>query len=153
MKHKEELKEIIKAYRDRGAARDQNELIQLLREVQTLFGGVIPQKALERTAEKLELKMTFIDALLKRYPSIRTEDAPHTLSVCGGKNCARQAALSDFVERTYGVQAGGTAEAGFRYKAAGCMKKCGTGPCVKWDGDIHTGMTEEKLRKLIEGEC
>ena len=97
MKHKEELKEIIKAYRDRGAARDQNELIQLLREVQTLFGGVIPQKALERTAEKLELKMTFIDALLKRYPSIRTEDAPHTLSVCGGKNCARQAALSDFV--------------------------------------------------------
>ena len=78
MKHKEELKEIIKAYRDRGAARDQNELIQLLREVQTLFGGVIPQKALEKTAEKLELKMTFIDALLKRYPSIRTEDAPHT---------------------------------------------------------------------------
>ena len=74
MKHKEELKEIIKAYRDRGITCDQNELIQLLREVQTLFGGVIPQKALEKTAEKLELKMTFIDALLKRYPSIRTED-------------------------------------------------------------------------------
>ena len=55
-------------------------------------------------------------------------------------------------ERTYGVQVGGTAEAGFRYKVTGCMKKCGKGPCVKWDGDIHTGMTEEKLRKLIEGE-
>ena len=37
MKHKEELKEIIKAYRDRGITCDQNELIQLLREVQTLF--------------------------------------------------------------------------------------------------------------------
>ena len=89
MKHKEELKEIIKAYRDRGITCDQNELIQLLREVQALFGGVIPQKALEKTAEKLELKMTFIDALLKRYPSIRTEDAPHTLSVCGGKTAPR----------------------------------------------------------------
>ena len=51
MKHKEELKEVIKTYRDRGITCDQNELIQLLREVQTLFGGVIPQKALEKTAE------------------------------------------------------------------------------------------------------
>ena len=93
MKHKEELKEIIKTYRDRGITCDQNELIQLLREVQTLFGGVIPQKALEKTAEKLELKMTFIDALLKRYPSIRRRTHRiHCLSAAGktapsGRRC------------------------------------------------------------------
>ena len=152
MKHKEELKAILHDYRSRGAARDQNELVQLLREVQALYDGVLPQKAMEKIADKLELKMTFLDALLKRYPSIRTEDARHTLSICGGKSCAKRDELADFVEREYSVGPGGTAQAGFRYKVAGCMKKCSKGPCVKWDGELYTGMTAEKLRRLINGK-
>ena len=151
MKHKEELKEMIRDYRERGAARDQNELVQLLRETQALYDGIVPHKALEKIADKLDLKMTFLDALLKRYPSIKTETARRTLSVCGSKSCAKRSRLADFIEKEYGVTPGETAQAGFRYKVAGCMKKCGKGPCVKWDGELHTGMTEEKLIRLIEG--
>ena len=151
MEHKQELKEMIAFYRERGAARDQNELVQLCREVQALFGGVIPHKALEKIADKLELKMTFLDAVLKRYPTIRTAAAPHVLAVCGGKKCSKND-LASFVEQTYCVQSGETADAGFHYKVAGCMKKCGKGPCVKWDGEVYTGMTEEKLRDLISGK-
>ena len=90
MKHKEELKEVIKTYRDRGITCDQNELIQLLREVQTLFGGVIPQKALEKTAEKLELKMTFIDALLQAV-SVDTNGGRTAYTVCLRREKLRQA--------------------------------------------------------------
>lgn len=49
MKHKEELKEMIRDYRERGAARDQNELVQLLRETQALYDGIVPHKALEKS--------------------------------------------------------------------------------------------------------
>ena len=45
MTHNEELAEIIAFYR--GASRDQNELVQLLREAQALYGGVLPQQAIE----------------------------------------------------------------------------------------------------------
>ena len=147
-----ELQEIIEAYRARGAARDQNELVQLLREAQALYGGVLPQTALDDIAAALGLKRTFLDAVLKRYPSIKTEAARHTLAVCCGKNCAKRDALADFVREEYGVQPGGVAKAGFRFQAAGCMKNCGKGPCVKWDGEIHTGMTAEKLRQFIAGQ-
>ena len=147
-----ELQEIIEAYRARGAARDQNELVQLLREAQALYGGVLPQTALDDIAAALGLKRTFLDAVLKRYPSIQTEAARHTLAVCCGKNCAKRDALADFVREEYGVQPGGVARAGFRFQAAGCMKNCGNGPCGKWDGEIHTGMTAEKLRPIIAGQ-
>ena len=33
------------------------------------------------------------------------------------------------------------------------MKQCGKGPCIKWDGVLHTGMTPEKLRRLIDGKA
>lgn len=151
MKRKEELKALIRAYRDRGAARDQNELVQLLREAQALYDGVLPRRAMEKVAEKLDLKMTFLDALLRHYPSIRTEDALHTLTLCDGKKCAKSGALVEWIRQTYGVEPNGT-RAGFRCKTAGCMKACSKGPCVKWDGELHTEMTKKKLRRLIEGE-
>ena len=116
-----ELQEIIEVYRARGAARDQNELVQLLREAQALYGGVLPQTALDDIAAALGLKRTFLDAVLKRYPSIKTEAARHTLAVCCGKNCAKRDALADFVREEYGVQPGGVAKAGFRFQAAGCL--------------------------------
>ena len=98
------MQEIIEAYRARGAARDQNELVQLLREAQAVYGGVLPQTALDDIAAALGLKRTFLDAVLKRYPSIKTEAARHTLAVCCGKNCAKRDALADFVREEYGVQ-------------------------------------------------
>ena len=75
------MQEIIEAYSARGAARDQNELVQLMREAQALYGGVLPQTALDGIAVALGLKRTFLDAVLRRYPSIKTDAARHTLAV------------------------------------------------------------------------
>ena len=146
------MQEIIETYSARGAARDQNELVQLMREAQALYGGVLPQTALDGIAAALDLKRTFLDAVLRRYPCMRADAARHTLAGCWGKNCAKRDALADFDRQEYSVQPGGVAKAGVRFQAAGCMKNCGKGPCVKWDGEIHTGMTAEKLRQLIEGQ-
>ena len=145
-----ELQEIIEAYRARGAARDQNELVQLLREAQAVYGGVLPQTALDDIAAALGLKRTFLDAVLKRYPSIKTEAVRHSLTVCQGPSCGRRRELLDFLSRAYGVEPGGVAAAGFRLQSGGCMKNCGRGPCVRWDGTVYTGMTPESLRALIE---
>ena len=48
--HQEEFLQLLAFYQGRGAASDQNELIQLLRETQQLYGGVIPKHALEEIA-------------------------------------------------------------------------------------------------------
>ena len=146
----EEFAQILSFYQGRGAASDQNELVALLRETQELYGGVIPQHALDEIARVLGFRETFLPAVLKRYPSIKTEAVRHSLTVCQGPSCGRRRELLDFLSREYGVEPGGVAPAGFRLQTGGCMKNCGKGPCVRWDGVVHTGMTPDALRALIE---
>ena len=148
--HQEELAQILSFYQSRGAARDQNELVSLLRETQALYGGVIPQGALEEITRALGFRDSFLPAVLRRYPSIKTEAVRHSLTVCQGPSCGRRRELLDFLSRAYGVEPGGVAAAGFRLQSGGCMKNCGSGPCVRWDGTVYTGMTPESLRALIE---
>lgn len=148
--HQEEFMQLLAFYQGRGAASDQNELIQLLRETQQLYGGVIPKHALEEIARALGFRASFLPAVLKRYPSIKTEAVRHSLTVCQGPSCGRRRELLDFLSRAYGVEPGGVAAAGFRLQSGGCMKNCGRGPCVRWDGTVYTGMTPESLRALIE---
>lgn len=146
------LDEAIEYYEGQEAAHNQEALVALLREVQEENGGVLPEAAVAEIAERLGLKESFIGAIIKRYPSLRTESAPHMLEVCGGPNCARNnsAALLKFISSEYDVASGGISRRGkFSYKIGNCMKQCGKGPNIKWDGKIYNGATKELLQKLI----
>ena len=154
MERRTELSALVEDYRARDAARDQQALVALLREIQALYGGVIPQDALAAAAAGLGLKETFLAAVVKRFPSLRTEEAPHRLELCGGERCRGRgsARLAAFVERTYGVKPGGVSRrGGFSYRVGGCMKNCGRGPSLRWDGALHACADEALIRRLIEG--
>src|SRR5699024_2756172 len=70
------LSEAIIFYRNAGATGDQQLLIELLREVQRENGGTIPQIWISEIADGLGIKYTFLNALIKRYPSLCLEDTP-----------------------------------------------------------------------------
>ena len=149
------LTEALEYYRSQGAPGAQTALVELLREVQAENGGVIPDAALAEIAAAYGLRESFLTAVLRRYPSLRTQQAPHRLEICGGPNCARQssARLMAHIERTYGVRSGGISQSGgFSYRVIGCMKHCGKGPNVKWDGQIYNGVTPERVDRLIRGD-
>lgn len=144
--------EVLDYYRRQGAPGDQSALVSLLREVQQAHGGVLPAHCLGRVAEAYGLKESFLAALVKRYPSLRPEAAPHSLELCCGPNCAkRQAAeLAAFLEREYGAKPGGESRrGGFSLRATGCMKQCGKGPNIKWDGVHYPSADPALLRRLI----
>lgn len=147
------LQEAISYYQTQGAPDQQDALVSLLREVQQENGSVIPDAALAEIAAAYNLKGSYLAAIIKRYPSLRTASAPHRLEVCGGPNCARQssARLMAWIEDTYGVKPGGISQTGkFSYRICGCLKHCGRGPNVKWDGEILEHADETLLRSLIE---
>ena len=111
--------------------------------------------AVAEIAAAYGLRESFLTAVLRRYPSLRTQQAPHRLEICGGPNCARQssARLMAHIERTYGVRSGGISQTGgFSYRVIGCMKHCGKGPNLKWDGQIYNGVTPERVDRLIRGD-
>lgn len=146
------LQETIEYYKGQNAPKNQQVLVNLLREVQENSGGVIPAGAFAEIADSLKLKESFLSAIIKRYPSLRTEDAPHRLELCSGERCQKRNCreLHRFVEETYGVQSGCVSKhGGFSYRITGCMKNCPNGPSLKWDGKLYSGADEKLIQKLV----
>ena len=139
------LEEAVSYYKAQGAPRDQSALIGLLREVQQERGGAIPAYMLEEIATAYGIKESFLQAVIRRIPSLRLENR-HCLELCAGPNCGKHAALAACAERLQREK--GT----FLLKYGPCMRMCGKGPNVKWDGNLYHQATEALLKELIDGE-
>lgn len=139
------LEEAVAYYQKQGAPGDQSALVSLLREIQQEYGGAIPGHILQQLADSFQIKETYLHALVKRIPSLRLADT-HCLEVCSGPNCGRQAALMAFVEKTYGER-----PKNVTVKYVPCMRMCGKGPNIKWDGKLYHGADEALIRRFVEG--
>ncbi len=145
------LHEAVEYYKGQDAPQNQFVLVELLKEAQEHNGGVLTDCIIEDIAALLNIKVTFLNAVIKRYPSLKTAQAPHRLEVCGGKNCAvnGSAALLKHIRGAYGAESGGiSTKGGFSFKICGCLKHCGKGPNIKWDGEIYNAATPELIKKL-----
>ena len=139
-----ELKDAVSYYKKQGAPGDQNALISLLREIQEEFGA-IPAHLLPETAAILGVKESFLLAVIRRQPRLRLADT-HLLELCAGPNCGKAVELAALAEKIC------TGKPGVTLKFVPCMRQCGKGPNVKWDGKIHNRMDAELLKKLLENE-
>ena len=148
---REKLLPIIAYYRDQGAPQDQQMIIALLREAQEAEGGVLSPNTLSVAAEAYGIKVSMLQAIIRRIPGLKSASAPHTLEICG--TCRAGAKLRAFIEKTYGVKSGSVNEAaGFSYRVTPCMKNCKNGPSIKWDGVLHSHADMALVRALIGGK-
>lgn len=143
-----QMREMIDYYIEQGAPQDQQMLIALLREAQEADGGVLSQGLLSAIAQACGVKVTMLQALMRRVPGMRSESVPHRLEICG--TCKESARLRDDIERMYAVKGGGCSEVGrFSYWVTSCMKNCKNGPSVKWDGKLYSHASVELIQKLV----
>ena len=133
------LEEAIAYYKTQGAPGDQSSLIALLREIQREKGG-ISQKDLAVAAEMLGTKTGIMLALIKRIPSLQLKDT-RCLEMCAGPNCGKQKELAAYAE----TLCKGKAE----LKFVPCMRMCGKGPNVRWNGTVYHRATKELLQELL----
>lgn len=149
-----DLHEAVEYYKGQDAPQNQFALVELLKETQEHNGGVLTDVIIEEIAGLLNIKVTFLNAVIKRYPSLKPVSAPHRLEVCGGKNCAGNgsAALLKFIRQAYGVENGISVSGGFSFAVCNCLKQCGKGPNIKWDGEIYNAATPELINKLTGGK-
>ena len=139
-----DLKEAILYYKNQGAPRDQAALVALLREVQDAHEGAIPQGLLPMLAEEFGVRESFLLAVIKKLPSLRLADT-HLLELCAGVNCAKQQALAAQAESLQKAHPGK-----ITLQYTGCMRMCGKGPNLKWDGKLYHRADPELLEKLTE---
>ena len=137
-----DLQETVNYYQKQGAPRDQSALLSLLREVQEAYGG-IPKGLLPEIGSILGAKESFLLALIRRQPRLRLKDT-HTLELCAGPNCGKQTELAVLAEKL----CAGRSDVALKFVP--CMRQCGQGPNLKWDGAAHNRADAELLKKLLE---
>lgn len=136
-----DLKEAIDWYGKQGAPRDQNALVNLLREIQEENSGSIPKWMLPAIAEAYGVKESLLLALIRRYPRLRLADT-HLLEICAGPNCGKHTALADAAEQLR--------KKGITVKFVPCMRLCGKGPNIRFDGQLYHKADVEMLNKLLQ---
>jgi len=139
------LDEAMAYYRRQGAPGDQNMLIGLLREIQK-EEGCIPGWTVERIAESYGLKPAVLHVLIRRIPSLRLGGG-HCLELCAGPNCGKHRTLAETAERLRK-----TAKTPFAIRYVPCMRLCGKGPNLRWDGKLYHGADPALLQRLIGAE-
>ena len=135
------LEEAIAWYGKQGAPRDQSALTALLKEVQQEEGGSIPGWTLPVIAEAYSIKESLLSALIRRLPGLRLGDS-HLLEICAGPNCGRHTDLAAAEE--------GLKDKGITVKFVPCMRLCGQGPNLKWDGKLYHKADIALLKELTE---
>ena len=138
------MQELISQYMAMGAPGDQTVLIELLKQLQRENGGAIPEPILEPVAQQLGIKKSFLLAIIRRLPSLRLADT-HILELCCGPNCPKRANLAAFVEEAYG-----TKPEKFQLRYVNCMRQCGKGPNLRWDGVLYNNADEKLIRSLVD---
>ena len=136
------LEEAVDHYRRQGAPQDQSALVSLLKEVQEEKGGSIPGMVLPAIGERLGVKESFLLAIIRRIPSLRL-DQTHLLEVCAGANCGKCAGLAACAEKL--------ASETVTVRFVGCMRLCGKGPNIRWEGTIYQNADVALLKKLVKG--
>lgn len=135
-----DLEEAMEYYARQGAPADQSAVIALLKEIQQERGCVSPAD-LGQMARYYKVKESLFLALIKRLPGVRLGQT-HVLEICGGPNCSRRGKLAAFGETLTGVTV----------KTVPCMRQCGKGPNIRFDGTLYNGADEAMIRRLLEGK-
>lgn len=133
------LNEAIAYYRTLGAPADQQALIGLLREVGREYGG-IPAATITAVAESYGIKKGILLALVKRIPSLRLAQG-HLLELCAGPNCGKCVTLAACAEKL-------ASQGKCTLKYVPCMRLCGKGPNIRWDGTLYHQADEKLLEEL-----
>lgn len=134
------LGEAMEYYRRQGAPGDQNALIGLLKEIQQERGS-IPAAVPAEIAAYYGIREALVLALIRRLPSLRLSGG-HCMELCAGPNCAKSASLADYAEQI--------APEGVTVRRTLCMRLCGKGPNLRWDGTVYHHADKALIRKLMQ---
>ena len=128
-------------------------IVEMLRELQEVNGCIGPGLR-EMAAQAADVKVSTIQAIIKRIPSLKESAYRHEIVFCIGKNCAAKGSLDVLqkLKQKLGINGDGISRDGTVYlKTRSCLKHCRTAPNVMVDGCLCCGKSAEEIAKLVSG--
>ena len=148
-----QIREILDYYGGREDRASQETVVEMLRELQDVCGWIGPS-ILEEAAQAAGVKVSLIQVIMKRYPSLKKSPYVHEIIVCTGRNCAGRDNLKVLqeVKRLLKIGSDGISEDGRVYmKTRACLKQCRTAPNIMVDGKICSGKSAEEIISMVMG--
>lgn len=146
-----EIEEIFEYYSRKGQELDQEAMVSMLRELQDLMGFISPA-FMERAAKAGKVKLSTVQAIIKRYPSLKAADTVHEIVICTGKSCAAKGNLEVLTQlkKKLNINENGISEDGrICLKTRTCLKKCRMAPNVLIDGVCYVGKSVKEILELL----
>ncbi len=125
-------------------------LLPILHAVQAAF-GYVPQEALPRIAEGLNLSRAEVHGVMSFYHDFRSEPAGrHVVKLCRAEACQAQGAdaLAVHAQARLGTAFHGTAK-GVTLEQVFCLGLCACGPAALVDGEVVGRLDAAKLDAIL----
>ena len=127
-------------------------LISILQKAQDIY-GFLPDDVLLHIAERTGNTIAEVRGVATFYAQFRfSPSGKYLFQVCCGTACHVNGSRSllDAIESELGIADGQTTPDGlFTLNEVACLGCCSLSPVVMVNGDVHSSMTPEKIRKLI----
>ncbi len=145
---KKKIDELLVHYPRKEAA-----LLPVLHLVQQEFGAITREEE-QLVAALLNIKPIRVREVVTFYTMLRQErQGRYLLQVCSNLTCtlAGSERLIDYLKRRLGVGVGETTpDNRFTLSTVECLGACDQAPCMMVNLDYHTGLTQEKIEKILE---
>ncbi|MBT3380247.1 MAG: NAD(P)H-dependent oxidoreductase subunit E [Lentisphaerae bacterium] len=143
----DKLSELIEKHRGESGS-----VIGLLQDLMQAEGH-LPEDALTRISEELDVPLSRLYGLVTFYTSLRLDPTgKHHVCVCVGTACHVNGAdkIVESLERELQVTAGDTTDDGqFTLETVNCVGACALGPLAVVNGEYHSRMDQKKAEKLV----
>lgn len=152
-----ELEEIFAYYDKMDKPAPQEEVVNLLREIQELYGFISPEMK-QRAADTLGVKEVVLTCLIRRFPSLKEADYQHTVTVCIGERCGKKQGMEIFqaVKRKLQIEEDNpgrkpmlSKNGKVLLKTQNCLKQCRTSPNLMIDGKVYRQVKPEDVPELL----
>ena len=145
-KKERQWREIVDYYSSQRDAGSQENIVEMLREVQELY-GYIPSEKTRAMAEATGVKQTLLLQLIKLYPSFKKAPYGHCITVCTGARCGDKGSAEVFEAVLIAVEA---RESGaFKIVMKECLKQCKTAPNLMVDSDSYGCVKPDEVASIL----
>lgn len=133
--------------------KEEGNIICLLQRVQDQF-GYIPEEAIYKFAEILDIPASKFYSVLTFYPKFRTEPpGQNTVTVCCGAACHIKGSekILDEIYKKLPMKEGSDTSVDLRYtvQKATCIGACNIAPVVILNDTVHGNMDPQKTSELL----
>lgn len=145
------IDDIFAYYADLRDRSDQSVIVEMLKELQEVNGFLTPELQ-GRAAEVCDVKPSFIQLLIRTYPSLKKAPYAHEITVCSGARCHAKGGSEIISEVKKLLRIGDdhlSADGKWLMKVQNCLKNCKTSPNMKVDGKVYRHLSADKVRDVL----